>query len=448
VVGPAGPYVGEVRIEGDTITCAAPSCAATPGASTAAVVDTHGIILPGMLDAHNHILFDIFNEDDWSPPKVYANHDQWPNDARYGAMVDAKQYLNGEAGSPVKIGCEMLKYGELKGLIAGTTSIQGSANPANKSCYASLARTIDQSPNDLGHDNMQTATIFPTSTTADKVCTNYDTGTTTAYVIHIGEGVDEHSRAEFDELGTVTTTDQCLYAPQTTIIHGTALGDPEMQVMADQGMSLVWSPRSNVFLYGGGTDYSKTTNIPLALSKGINVALAPDWSIGGSQNLLDELRFAAQVSAAQFGGLLTPRMLFEMVTINAARALALDAELGSIEAGKKADLFVIPAAADPYAALLATRPKDIALVMVGGTALYGSPSLQSLAPASPGCETLDVCGTSKFVCVAEDGGTATDKLGQTLAEITSVLSTELAAYDALDLTQWDFSPIAPLTTCE
>ena len=74
--------------------------------------------------------------------------------------------------------------------------------------------------------------------------------------------------------------------------------------MAARGMSLVWSPRSNVFLYGGGTDLTKTTNIPLALAKGINVALAPDWSIGGSQNLLDELRFADQVDDTVWGNVI------------------------------------------------------------------------------------------------------------------------------------------------
>jgi 5-methylthioadenosine/S-adenosylhomocysteine deaminase len=433
----------------DTITCAAPSCAGQPGAGTAAVIDTHGIILPGLIDAHNHILFDIFDEADWSPPagKIYQNHDQWPNDARYGAMVDTKQYLNGEAGSPVNVGCEMIKYGELKGVIAGTTSIQGSANPANKACYASVARTIDQTVNDLGTDRMQTATIFPTVTTADGVCNNFDSGATDTYVIHVGEGIDERSRAEFDKLGTITTEDACLYAPQTAIIHGTAFGNAELQTMADHGMSLVWSPRSNVFLYGGGTDLSKTTNIPLALAKGINVALAPDWSLGGSQNLLDELRYADQVDNAVFGDLLTPRELFEMVTINAARALGIDGALGTIEVGKKADLFVIGAGADPYATLLAARPADVRLVLVGGRALYGDPAVQAVAPASPGCETLDVCGQSKFVCIAEDGGTATNKLGQTLAQITAALSDAISAYDALDVSAWNFAPIAPLTTC-
>src|SRR5262249_9692386 len=161
-------------------------------------------------------------------------------------------------------------------------------------------------------------------------------------------------RSEFDDLGAVTTNDGCLYSPKTTIIHGAALGDPELSIMAQNGMSLVWSPRSNVFLYGAGTDLSRTANVPLALSKGINVALGPDWSIGGSQNLLDELRFAHQVDVANWGNSIPSKALVEMVTVNAAKALGLGSVLGSIEVGKKADLVVIQGdAAVPYDALLA-----------------------------------------------------------------------------------------------
>lgn len=443
VIAPGNPFAGEVMITGDTITCVAPSCGAAD-----VVVDTHGVILPGLIDTHNHILFDIFDETDWSPSASYTNHNQWTNEARYGAMVDAKQYLNGESGSPADLGCEMNKYGELKGIAAGTTSIVGAANPANRACYGSLARTVDQTPNGLGADKIQVATLFPATSAADGVCTNFASGKTDAYVIHVAEGVDATAKNEFSTLNTITTTDGCLYDQRTAVVHGAALGDAELSTMAAHQMSLVWSPRSNVFLYGAGTDLTKTANIPLALAKGINVALAPDWSIGGSQNLLDELRFADHVDNTIWGDQITPRMLVDMVTVNAARALGLGSELGSIEVGKKADLMVVGGdGCDPFDAVLAATPADVRLTMVGGVALYGDASLKALGPAAPGCEDLDVCGASKFVCMAASGGTATNKLGQTLAEVQKALDDGLTAYDALNLTQWKFSPITPIVRC-
>jgi cytosine/adenosine deaminase-related metal-dependent hydrolase len=448
VVTPDVAFEGDVLIAGDTIACVGPSCAGDPAAVDATVVATNGIIFPGLIDTHNHILFDIFDETDWSPTKLYTNHNQWPNEARYKAMVDAKQYLNGEAGSPVSIGCEMDKYGELKALIAGTTAVVGSANPANRTCYGSLARTIDQSANGLAADRVQAATIFPSTSAADGVCENLADGSTDAYVIHVAEGVDATARAEWTKLGTVTSEDGCLYDPHTTIVHGTALGEPELAALAARGMSLVWSPRSNVFLYGGGSDLTKTANIPLALGKGINVALAPDWSIGGSQNLLDELRFADRVDGAVWGDAITPRALVQMVTTNAARALGLGGVLGALAPGMKADVMVIGGdRARPYDALLAATPAEVRLVTIDGRPLYGDAGLAALGPGTPGCEPLDVCGAARFVCVAAPGGTAANKLGQTLREISDAITGELQRYDALDLTVWDFSPPAPLVRC-
>lgn len=448
VLSPSQSYVGEVLINGTNIVCAGQSCSEEPGAANASIVETGGIILPGMIDTHNHIHFNIFDEDDWSPSMTYTNHDQWPNEERYGALVDTKQWLNNEAGSPVDVGCELLKYGELKGLIAGTTSIQGSPGAVNRPCYGSLARTIDQTHNDLPEDKIQTSTIFPTTESADGVCTNFADGDTDAYVIHIAEGVDATARAEFADLGTVTTTPDCLYDPKTTIVHGTALTPAELQIMADNGMSLSWSPRSNVFLYGGGTDLSQTTDIPTALGLGINVALSPDWSLGGSQNLLDELRFADQVDNTQWGDILSPQMLVEMVTIRAAEALGLEGTLGSIEVGRRADILVIDGdVSDPYGAVLAATPGLVTLVMVDGKVLYGDKHLEALAPADPGCETMTFCCAEKFLCVAEAGGDPADKLDQTFADIEAALTTELEAYDAMNLSEWDFAPLTPLVKC-
>jgi cytosine/adenosine deaminase-related metal-dependent hydrolase len=456
IVTPDLAFAGEVLVVGDTITCAAASCSAAAGAATASVVDTQGIIFPGLIDTHNHILFDIFNEDDWAPTQSYSNHNQWGASPRYKALVDAKQWLNSEIDETVggvvyssDVGCELDKYGELKGLIAGTTSILTSATPGNKGCYASLARTIDQTPNGLPTDKIQTATLFPSTAAADGVCTNQSTNKTDAYVIHIAEGIDATALKEFATLNTISTVDGCLFNPKTTIIHGAALGDAELTQMATAGMSLVWSPQSNVFLYGAGTVLTATANIPLAMSKGINVALGPDWSIGGSQNILDELRFADKVDNTAWGNKITPQDLVKMVTINAAKALGLDTQIGSIAVGKKADLMIIGGDTTmPYDALLAARPADVRLVMVGGAVLYGDKVLQPISQAAPACEDLDICCQSKFVCVAAPGGTAANKLGQSLADIEMSLNTNLTQFDSFDLTQWDFMPLAPLVKCQ
>jgi cytosine/adenosine deaminase-related metal-dependent hydrolase len=454
ILTPDQVITGHVLIEADRITCVG-DCAGEPGAVGATVIETHGIITPGLIDTHNHILFDVFDNDDWLPSQVYMNHDQWTAEPRYAAMLDVKQCLaNDSQGKPTwcantpygtaagSLRCEMEKFGELKALVAGTTSVVGLPGTSS-GCFSSLTRSIDVAQNGLGTDKVQTSSTFPPSkATGDGVCANFASGTTNAFLVHCGEGVDAKSLAEFATLGSLTTTPNCLYAPQTTITHGTAFGATEFMTMAQKGMKLTWSPASNVALYG------KTTDIPTALSAGVTVALAPDWSMGGSQNMLDELRFAAAWDDAHFGDRLSSQDLVQMVTANPAKVLALDDRLGRIQVGYIADLSVFAGdESKPYDAVLAASPKDVQLVLIGGVVLYGDAQFQVAGPPKPGCEALDVCGTPKFLCTALTD--TTSKLDQTYADIKAALEQAMTDADAQTTTDgFSFAPLAPLVRCQ
>src|SRR4051812_23464477 len=63
IVTPDQVITGHVLIEADRITCVG-DCVNEPGAAQATVIETHGIIAPGLIDTHNHILFDVFDNDD------------------------------------------------------------------------------------------------------------------------------------------------------------------------------------------------------------------------------------------------------------------------------------------------------------------------------------------------------------------------------------------------
>lgn len=441
---------GEILIVGDEIRCVAPSCQGDPAVATASIVQTNGIIFPGLIDAHNHVQFDAFDETDWTPgaDDRITNHYQWAEKKRYRALVEAKQFLSGASkGSRAGIGCELAKFGELKGLIAGTTAIVGQAVPEDQKCHASLARTIDQRSSGLPADKIETADIFPKRPEGDRVCANQSSGRTDAYLVRIGDGTDDIARKEFRRLFDATSNRGCLFSPRTTIVNGAALQDPDLAEMVVHGMSLVWLPRSNVSLYGHGTDLSRTANIPAAIEKGITVALGTDWSLSGSQNLLDELRFADRVDNTQWGDVLSPKMLVQMVTRNAARALGLQAVLGELSSGHKADFLVIAGdRARPYDALLAAAPKDIRLVSVGGRVVYGDIALRSLAPAGPACDSLDICGVNKFACVAQSGGAPSDLLGQRYDDLRGRIISEMSKYDDKKLSE-AFSPTAELCKC-
>ncbi|MBX3128232.1 MAG: amidohydrolase family protein [Polyangiaceae bacterium] len=473
IVTPDSSFDGELLVQSDTITCvgAGAACAGQSGAAGATIITTNGIIAPGLIDAHNHILFDIFNDDHWVPtlPKSctsvadcnvsnycsggkcdcvdsvcrYRNHNHWTAEAEYALMLDYKQCLeNASQGKPVwcpqgydsagNVKCEMVKWGEMKGLVAGTTSIVGLPGTSS-GCFSSVARSIDVAQNGLGADKIQTSALFPPSAAgANGVCNNYASGTTDAYLIHVGEGVDPAALGEFSTLNTVTTPDGCLLAPQTAITHGTAFTPTEFATMAAAGMKLTWSPASNLALYG------VTTNIPQAIAAGVEISLGPDWSMGGSQNLLDELRVADGWDNAHWNDTLSTKDLVTMATKNGANALGLLSRLGTLEVGKLADLFVIGGdASKPYDAIVGARPADVRLVMIGGVVLFGDAQLEAAGPANPGCESLTVCGRNKFACVAEPS--TQNKLNQTLSQIETALQSSFVDLDTI--------PVLPASSC-
>ena len=455
IVTPDTVIDGEVLVIGQTIACAdvASVCDANPVAAHSVYVQTNGVIAPGLIDTHNHVLFDIFDGDDWLPSQLYVNHNQWTNpknEPKYAAMLDVKQCLaNDSQGKPAwcantpygnttgSLRCEMDKWGELKALVAGTTSMVGLPGTSS-ACFGSLTRSIDVSQNGLADDRIHTSATFPPSN-PDSVCDAFAQGTADAFLIHCGEGTDATSLKEFATLGSCTTTPNCLYAPQTTITHGVAFGPNEFQTMATNGMKLTWSPASNVALYG------TTTNIPAALDAGVTIALAPDWSMGGSQNILDEMRFANQWDDAHWNDRIDATALVKMTTTNAASVLGLSKTLGRIKQGMVADLFVVSGdRTKPYDAIVAATPKTVRLVMIGGEVLYGDADLATL---SSSCETFDACGTSKFLCVARPGAT-TDKLDETYAQIQTMLEQGLEVADQQTTGDgFTFAPLTPLVKC-
>jgi 5-methylthioadenosine/S-adenosylhomocysteine deaminase len=149
------------------------------------------------------------------------------------------------------------------------------------------------------------------------------------------------------------------------IIHGCALTREELGQVRDVGAKLVWSPQSNLRLYG------QTTPVADALELGVPVGLGADWLPSGSTSLLAELKVAARTLARQ-GHPLPPRRLVEMVTSTAADIAGLAGQLGSLEAGRPADVVVLERRReDPYESVVAADPSWVQLVMIDGDLAYG-----------------------------------------------------------------------------
>jgi hypothetical protein len=163
-------------------------------------------------------------------------------------------------------------------------------------------------------------------------------------------------------------------SPALVGIHSLKLNDADLDVMAAHGAAIVWSPLSNLLLYG------QTARIKSAKARGIRIGLGSDWSPSGSKNLLGELK-AARAASDYYAFGLSDRDLVLMATSGAAAVARWDGAngVGQIVTGKKADLLVLDGAAgnasSVYAKLINAKETDVRLVVIDGVKRYGTATL-------------------------------------------------------------------------
>jgi 5-methylthioadenosine/S-adenosylhomocysteine deaminase len=338
-----------------------------PDLPDAVTVNTHGIIAPGFVDVHNHVPWNVLPR--WSAGHLFTNRNQWRADPGYNAAVEVP-FANLRATHF----CDMNAWGELRALVGGTTSTM-STQPVP--CIHGLVRNLDYNTGFYGTTELNLEHIInvlelppatnPLARAQFVGQARFAIGSPffEALAIHLAEGTDAAAEEEFTFIQA-----QHLLNPKGVIIHGISLDGPDFLAMAATGTALVWSPRSNIELYG------QTTNVMAAIDAGVEVALAPDWAITGSSNMLDELRFAAHWNRRHLGGRLSDRQLFDMVTSVPARITGVDDQVGTIRAGLRADLVVIEGRHhDPYAAIVEASAEDVQLILIDGVPLYGDRTL-------------------------------------------------------------------------
>ncbi len=426
---------GEVLVTGNTIACVAADCSGTAGASTATIIDTHATISPGLVDAHNHLSYDFLPE--WVPPHLYMNRYQWANEPSYEAWI--APYADHRSMSAYD--CPGAKWGELRSIIHGTTTIQGES--FQRSCLDRLARNAEHYTG-LGPSHMQTVIASIRSvndTDRMMLVSNFTTPpgnpATTRYVVHMQEGYAMDSvTLEFESYAGRDTRTVSLFRPpggapyETGVfIHSMALTDAQLDEALAMNARIVWSPSSNMVLYG------QTANIAGMLSRGITVGLGPDWTPSGSDEMLSEMRYAQRYGVDNAIPALTAEQIWRMSTVDGADVVGLS-PIGTLAVGQRADISVFGrTSSDPYQAVLDSRAADVRLVLIDGLGYYGDVALQAATAVNTSCEAFDACGARKYLCAANTPGSmsATSRYTETVADIRGQLTTILAAYSRTDL---------------
>ncbi|HKG23759.1 MAG TPA: amidohydrolase family protein, partial [Blastocatellia bacterium] len=128
-----------------------------------------------------------------------------------------------------------------------------------------------------------------------------------------------------------------LTGPRTVLAHCVWANDEEMDLLRDTGTGVAHCPSSNLKLGSGIARVSEM------LDRGINVSLGADGAPCNNRlDMFTEMRTASLLQKVRSGPEALPaRAALRMATIEGARALGLEREIGSIEEGKRADLAVI-----------------------------------------------------------------------------------------------------------
>lgn len=405
---------GYVGIAGGRIAVVSDKRPEIPGAVT---IRTDGIVLPGFVDVHNHVPWNALPR--WHPPRTFANRYQWRDDPGY--LESVGQPFDNLAHTHF---CEMNAWGELRALVGGATSIMAThAHP----CIHGLIRNLDLNSGFYGTTELDREHIINVLGVPPVTDLSGRTGFIGAarffiaspfyegLVIHVAEGTDALSEEEFTFLQA-----QSLLNPKGVIVHGISLGPGDFQAMAATGTALVWSPRSNLELYG------TTADVSAALNAGVEVALAPDWALTGSSNVLDELKIADQWNRSHLGGRLAPRQLVDMVTSIPARITGIDDEVGMLRTGLRADVLVLRGdASDPYGSVLRATASDVQLVTIEGVPLYGDKGLMQRFWAAGDLEGITVEKASK-VLARPAAGVSVEDLSASLRAAMVAEGTSLA----------------------
>lgn len=340
---------------------------APSGFDAGQVIETSGTIFPGLIELHNHVVYNALPL--WRVPGTFTDRNKWAGLAEKRKRVTAPMAVL--AGTP-DILPAVARYVECKCLFGGTTTTQGfRLNNAGGQVryYRGLVRNVEQTGDPaLPIAGGQIPDVAKKD--ASQFLQKLESKKWPCYFLHLSEGTDEATRKHFTDLelpnGWAITS---ILAG----IHATALQPKDLHVLRQKGAAVVWSPLSNLVLYGD------TMRIKSARSEQLRIGLGSDWSVSGSKNLLGELKVARLVGADLDAGF-SDADLVAMVTSEAAKILHWDAVLGSLEAGKRADFLVVKIAdQDPYGGLLDARETDIQLVVINGVPRLGTATLMKKA---------------------------------------------------------------------
>ena len=383
---------GSVVVRGDSIVAVGPRAEIEARYQSPEVIDARGhLVLPGLINGHTHVPMTLFRGlhddvtlNDWLYKYIFPAEAKNVNEefVRWGTRLAAAEQIRAGVTTFADMYyfedaiAEETKAAGMRGVL-GETFIDFPA-PDNKSEAEMLAYTERFLKRWQGDPLIHAAPAPHSIYTCSKKTLQDAAALARKYhapiLIHVAEMKKEWEDSEkANGMSPVQYLDKIgVLGPDIVAAHCIFVDEADRKLLAQRGVGCVHNPSSNMMIASG------VSPVPEMRAAGVAVGLGTDGPAGSNNDLdlMEEIDLAAKLAKiSKMDPLaLNAKSVVEMATIDGARAIHMEKEIGSLAAGKKADLILIslnePNAVPMYEIYAqiaySLKGSDVATVIIGG----------------------------------------------------------------------------------
>ncbi len=315
------------------------------------VVDCSGkLVMPGMVNAHTHASMSLLRGisdnkelEDWLQEDIFpAEEAMDEEDLKQGARLACVEML--ETGTTCFNDMyegidQIVEAVEETGIRAVLSRGLFDWDDGGEARIEEAKKAVEKySAHELVTPGIAPHAVYSCSEELLKEMKEYAEEKDVPYHIHVSETEKENRdhEAEHGLTPTQYLDEHGLLDSSVVAAHAAWLSEEDKKLFEDREANVAHNPAANLKLGSG------IAEIPELLEKGVNVALGTDGPASNNNfNLFEEMKTSALVHKLESPEDINEQQVMDMATINGARALGLEDEIGSIEEGKRADLLII-----------------------------------------------------------------------------------------------------------